>query len=52
MPSMQENIVMAGERGLLSNIKTGNANMSDRTGQEGQNRKEGIDRKGEKIQSS
>jgi len=37
---------------LLSNIETGNANMSDRTGQEGQNRKEGIDRKGEKIQSS
>jgi hypothetical protein len=39
---------MAGERGLLSNIETGNANMSDRTGQEGRNRKERIDRKGEK----
>ena len=43
---------MAGERGLLSNIGTGNANMSDRTGQEGRNRKERIDRKGEKIQIS
>jgi hypothetical protein len=43
---------MAGERGFPSNIETGNANMSDRTGQEGQNRKERIDRKGEKIQSS
>ncbi len=45
---------MAGERGLLSNIHvvTGNANMSYRTGQEGQNRKERIDRRGEKIQSS
>jgi hypothetical protein len=43
---------MAGERGFLSIIETGNANMSDRTGQEGQNRKERIDRKGEKIQSS
>jgi hypothetical protein len=31
---------MAGERGLLSNIGTGNANMSDRAGQEGRNRKE------------
>jgi hypothetical protein len=43
---------MAGERGLLSNIETENTNMSDRTGQEGRNRKERIDRKGEKIQSS
>ncbi len=43
---------MAGERGFISNIETGNANMSDRTGQEGRNRKESIDRKGEKIQSS
>jgi hypothetical protein len=31
---------------LLSNIETGNANMSDRTGQQGRNRKERIDRKG------
>ena len=37
---------MAGE--LLSKIETGNANRSDGTGQEGQNRKE-IDRKVEKI---
>jgi hypothetical protein len=43
---------MAGERGLLSNIETENTNMSDRTGQEGRNRKERIDRKGEKIQIS
>ncbi len=43
---------MAGERGFISNIETRNANMSDRTGQEGRNRKERIDRKGEKIQSS
>jgi hypothetical protein len=43
---------MEGERGLLSNIETGNANMSDRTGQQGLNRKERIGRKGEKIQSS
>jgi hypothetical protein len=43
---------MAEERGFISNIETGNANMSDRTGQEGRNRKERIDRKGEKIQSS
>ena len=31
---------MAGEGGLLSKIETGNANRSDGTGQEGQNRKE------------
>jgi hypothetical protein len=43
---------MVGERGFISNIETGNANMSDRTGQEGRNRKERIDRNGEKIQSS
>jgi len=44
---------MAGEGGgLLSKMETGNANRSDRTGQEGRNRKERIDRKGEKIQSS
>jgi hypothetical protein len=43
---------MAGERGFLSNIETENTNMSDRTGQEGRNRKERIDRKGEKIQIS
>ncbi len=30
---------MAGEGGLLSKIETGNANRSDWTGQEGQNRK-------------
>jgi hypothetical protein len=33
---------MAGEGGLLSKIETGNANRSDGTGQEGQNRKERI----------
>jgi hypothetical protein len=45
---------MAGEGGggLLSKMETGNANRSDRTGQEGWNRKERIDRKGEKIQNS
>ena len=47
----QDNTVMAGEGGLLSKIETGNANRSDGTGQEGQNRKERIDRKVEKIQS-
>jgi hypothetical protein len=41
-----------GEVRLLSKIDTGNANRSDGTGQEGQNRKERIDRKVEKIQSS
>ena len=45
----QDNTVMAGEGGLLSKIETGNANRSDGTGQEGQNRKERIDRKVEKI---
>ncbi len=39
-----------GEVRLLSKIETGNANRSDGAGQEGQNRKERIDRK-EKIQS-
>ena len=48
----QDNTIMAGEGGLLSRIETGNANKSDGTGQEGRNRKERIDRKGEKIQSS
>ena len=48
----QDNTIMAGEGGLLSRIETGNANRSDRTGQEGRNRKERTDRKGEKIQSS
>jgi hypothetical protein len=43
---------VAGEGGLLSKIETGNANRSDGTGQEGQNRKERIDRKVKKIQSS
>jgi len=43
---------MAGEGGLLSKIETGNANRSERTGQEGQNRKERIDGKGEIIQCS
>ncbi len=43
---------MAGEGGLLSKIETGNANRCDGTGQEGQNRKERIDRKVEKIQNS
>jgi hypothetical protein len=43
---------MAGEEGLLSKIETGNENRSDGTGQEGRNRKERIDRKVEKIQSS
>jgi hypothetical protein len=38
--------------GLLSKMETGNANRSDRTGQEGRNRQERIDRKSEKIQSS
>ncbi len=37
---------------MLSKIETGNANRSDGTGQEGQNRKERIDRKVKKIQSS
>jgi hypothetical protein len=37
---------------LLSKIKTGNANRSDRTTPEGQNRKERIDGKGNNIQSS
>ena len=41
-----------GEVRLLSKIETENANRSDGTGQEGQNRKERIDRKVEKIQSS
>ncbi len=41
-----------GGGGLLRKMETGNANRSDRTGQEGGNRKERIDRKGEKIQSS
>jgi hypothetical protein len=41
-----------GGGGLLRKMETGNANRSDRTGQEGRNRKERIDRKGEKIQSS
>ena len=52
MPSMQENTVMAGERGLLSNIETGNANMSDRTGQQGRSRKERIDRKVRKYRAA
>ncbi len=34
---------------MLRKMETGNANRSDRTGQEGRNRKERIDRKGEKI---
>jgi|LakMenE18May11ns_1017448.scaffolds.fasta_scaffold9306547_1 hypothetical protein len=38
---------MAGEGGLLSKIETGNTNRSERTGQEGRNRKERIDGKGE-----
>ena len=41
-----------GEVRLLSKIETENANRSDGTGQEGRNRKERIDRKVEKIQSS
>ena len=45
----QDNTIMAGEGGLLSKIETGNANRSDGTVQEGQNRKERIDRKVEKI---
>ncbi len=48
----QDNTIMAGEGGLLSKIETGNANKSGGTGQEGRNRKERIDRKVEKIQSS
>ncbi len=48
----QDNTIMAGEEGLLSKIETGNANKNDGTGQEGRNRKERIDRKVEKIQSS
>ena len=48
----QDNTIMAGDGGLLSKIETGNANKSDGTGQEGRNRKERIDRKVEKIQSS
>ena len=47
----QNNTILAGKGGLLSKIETGNANRSDGTGQEGQNRKERIDRKVEKIQS-
>jgi hypothetical protein len=41
-----------GGGGLLRKMESGNANRSDRTGQEGRNRKERIDRKGEEIQSS
>ncbi len=37
---------------MLSKIETGNANRSDGTGQEGQNRKERIDRKVEDRQES
>jgi hypothetical protein len=48
----QDNTIKAGEGGLLSKIETGNPNKSDGTGQEGRNRKERIDRKVEKIQSS
>jgi hypothetical protein len=47
----QDNTIKAGEGGLLSK-PTGNPNKSDGTGQEGRNRKERIDRKVEKIQSS
>ena len=43
----QDNTIMAGEGGLLSKIETGNPNKSDGTGQEGRNRKERIDGKGE-----
>ncbi len=48
----QDNTIMAGEGGLLSKIETGNANKCGGTGQEGWNRKERIDGKVEKIQSS
>ena len=44
----QDNTVMAGEGGLLSKIETGNANRSDGTGQEGQNRKSRKYRKAKK----
>ncbi len=37
---------------MLRKMETGNANRSDRTGQEGRNRKERIDRKGEKYRAA